>query len=163
MESTRPDSACATHALAPVVRPTAVCPVCQHHHLVRVSGVMRKHRSWTGAPCTGSGMTPIPIPVRQPDMSPAGYFDGKRLDRFAFLSLPLLVLLHVTRADVREVADPGLAGTITPVGGGTWRWVVRMPVGGDLLDHDLTVRALLAAAHGVDVTDWPNGIALREA
>lgn len=143
-------------------RPRAVCPVCQHHKPVRVSGVMAKHRTYWGTWCLGRGATPVPVPVREPDYTPAGYFDGRLLDRWDFLSMPLLLLLHTTRAEVREIAEPGFAGSIRPTSAkSSARWIVYMPVGGDLLDHDLTVRGLLAAAHGVDVGDWPALLNLR--
>ncbi|NUP47251.1 MAG: hypothetical protein HOW97_08045 [Catenulispora sp.] len=129
-----------------------------------MSGVMAKHRNFAGAWCDGAGLTPIPVPVREPDFSRAGYLDGKLLDRWDFLSLPLVNLLHITRAEVREVAEAGFAGAIRAMAAGSpWRWVVRMPIGADPLDHDLVVRGLLAAVHGVDVSDWPVGLVLRTA
>jgi hypothetical protein len=172
MESTHAVSARESRALSqrPIVhapaapRRRAVCPVCQDHKPVRVSGVMAKHRTYWGVDCSGAGATPVPVRVAEADLSPAGAHDAKLLDRWDFLSLPLLVLLHTTRAEVREAAEPGLVGTIRAMPAGCpWRWVVRMPVGGDALDHDLVVRALLAAAHGVDISDWPTSVAVREA
>lgn len=145
-----------------VPRPRAVCPVCQYHKPVRVSGVMAKHRSYWAPTCPGVGATPIPVPVREPDPGPAGYHDGRTLDRWDFLSLPLLVLLHITRTKVREVAEPGFTGSIRPVTASSpFRWIAYMPVGGDILDHDLAVRGLLAMVHGTDVTDWPVLMVLR--
>lgn len=145
-------------------RPRAVCPSCQHPKPVRASGVMARHRSFTGDWCSGKGLTPIPVPVREPDFSRAGYLDGKTLGRWDFLSLPLLTLLHIARAEVYEVAEPGFTGSIRPVAQGGWqRWVVWMPIGADVLDHDLKVRGLLAAVHGIDVSDWPAELVLRSA
>ena len=119
---------------------------------------MACHRSFCGAPCAGAGLTPIPVPA--PERVTAATVGC--LTRWDFLALPMVTLLHLLRADVREVAEPGFAGSIAPVAGRSWwRWVVRMPVGGDPLDHDLTVRALLATVHGVDVAGWPNGVGVR--
>ena len=128
---------------------------------------MAKHRSvWSwhaGAPCPGSGTTPIPVEVP----AWADYPDnaGKTLGRWDYLSLPLRTLLLMLHAEVREAAAPSLdwCGEIRRSGGGSWwRWVVFMPIGQDVIEHDVTVRGLLAAAHGVDVSDWPVAMDLRD-
>lgn len=91
---------------------------------------------------------------------------GKVLDRWDYLSLPLRTLHLMLHAEVREIAAPsvGWRGEVRRLSGDSWwRWVVLMPIGQDAIGHDLTVRGLLAAIHGVDVTDWPVKLVLRNA
>ncbi len=94
---------------------------------------------------------------------------ARTLGRWDFLSLPLRSLLLTVGADLREVAAPrvGWVGEIrsVPLRAMTswWRWIVSMPIGQDPLERALVVRGLLAAAHGVDVTDWPIEMAVRPA
>lgn len=142
-----------------------MCPECQRHQLVRKDGLIAKHRNiWTDeARCLGAESTPIPVPVpgwvEYPDNA------GKVLERWDYLSLPLRHLLLMLHAEVREVAAPSLdwGGEIRPLRGGWWQWVVRTPIGQDPLQHDLVVRGLLAAVHGIDVSDWPAELVIRSA
>jgi hypothetical protein len=146
-------------------RRTAVCPGCQDRLYVRLDGLLCKHRSsWTGDRCPGSETTPIPIDVPEYDLSPRGLHDAKALDRWGFLSVPLNTLLLMTRAEYREIAAPSLdfQGSIRRITNSRhWLWVLSMPIGQDPLEQELTIRGLLAAAHGVDVADWPMAMELR--
>lgn len=149
-------------------RRLGVCAECQRQQLVRKDGLIARHRSvWppqAGEPCVGAETTPIPLNVP----TWADYPDnaGKVLERWDYLSLPLRTLLLMLHAEVREIAAPrvGWCGEIRRSGGGSWwQWVVFMPIGGEPVEHDLVVRGLLAAAHGVDVADWPVELVLRAA
>jgi hypothetical protein len=88
---------------------------------------------------------------------------GAVLTRFDYLSLPLRTLLLMLRAQVHEVAAPrmGWCGEIRTAGDGWRRWTLLMPIGQSEMEHDLTVRGLLAAANGVDVSDWPIALGVR--
>lgn len=147
-------------------RRLAVCPECQRHQVVRKDGLIGKHRNvWTDGKghCLGAETTPIPVPVPGWDDYPENA--GKVLERWDYLSLPLRHLLLMLRAEVREVAAPSLdwGGDIRPLRRGWWQWLVRTPIGRGEIEHDMTVRALLAYEHGIDVSDWPVPMAIREA
>lgn len=148
-------------------RRTAVCPGCQDREYVRLDGLLRKHRSsWTGDRCPGSEATPIPIDVPDYDLSPRGLHDAKALDRWDFLSVPLNTLILMARAEFREIAAPSLdfRGAIRRLTNSRhWLWVLSMPIGQDPLEQELTIRGLLAAAHGVDVADWPMELEIRQS
>lgn len=148
----------------PAVR--AVCPACEESKPIRRDGLVRKHDSWeTSSRCPGSECVPIPVPVPDVDLSPAGRDAARTLERWGFLSLPMRTLLLTTRAIVTETPAPdlGFAGLIRPLGGRVWRWAVSVPIGQDHLERDLAVRGLLAAAHGIDIGDWPIALNLRQA
>jgi hypothetical protein len=144
-----------------------VCAGCQVHQYVRRDGLVCKHRSRaTNGRCAGSETVPIPVPTPNYNLSPEHRHDGKLLDRWDFLSMPLIVLQQVTRAHPCEIAAPdlGFRGSIRAVRGDYWvNWVLSMPIGMDPMERDLTARGLLAAAHGIDVSDWPIEMEIRPA
>lgn len=151
-------------------RQSGMCPVCNCRKLVRLDGLLCKHQApYTDAGvqrCAGSDSVPIPVPVPEVDYSRAGRDAGRVLDRWDFLSMPLETLLPTTRAFVQEVAAPDLTfgGSIAAVRErGFWEWHLHMPIGQDVLERDVLVRGLLAAAHGVSVDGWPIKMGLRAA
>ncbi|WUH94509.1 hypothetical protein OG900_33135 [Streptomyces sp. NBC_00433] len=126
--------------------------------MVRKDGLVGKHRDvWAKgrSSCRGAECTPIPLPV--PWLTEFPEDPGAALTRFDYLSLPLRTLLLMLRAQVHEVAAPqmGWCGEIRTARDNWRRWTLLMPIGQGVIEHDLTVRGLLAAANGVDVSDWP--------
>jgi hypothetical protein len=125
-----------------------------------------KHRSHaTNERCAGSETVPIPVPAPNYNLSPEHRHDGKLLDRWDFLSMPMLLLQQVTRTHPCEIAAPDLdfRGSIRAVRGDYWiNWELSMPIGQDLMERDLTARGLLAAAHGIDISDWPMAMEIRQ-
>ncbi|MFE1358820.1 hypothetical protein [Streptomyces harbinensis] len=87
----------------------------------------------------------------------------RTFDRWDFLTMPFLHLQVATRTEVREVAAPdlGFMGEIKEARNPAIQWRLFMPIGQDPLERDMVARGLLAAAHGVDVSDWP--VAMRFA
>lgn len=170
MESTSPSidsSVSIPRAARRAPRRFAVCAVCQRHQVLRKDGLVGKHRNvWladrTGY-CLGAETTPIPVHV-------PGWVDypdnaGKVLGRFDYLTLPLRHLLLMLHVEVRKVAAPCLdwQGEVRRISGSWWQWVVRVPIGQGEIEHEMTVRGLLAAVHGIDVSDWPVEMVLRAA